>query len=117
MISDGVSISRGNGDNRLITAKDGEVILNESQQRALGGSNIFKSIGVPGFAKGGVVGSPIASLSNIQNQFTSGLNSEVLTEAIRSAVLEGSAIGTATGSQRGISDLTENNYISSTANF
>ena len=117
LISDGVSISRSNGDNRLISAKDGEVILNESQQRALGGSNIFKSIGVPGFATGGVVGSPIASLSNIQNQFTNQLNSEALTESIRTAVLEGSAIGTATGSQRGISDLTENNYISSTANF
>jgi hypothetical protein len=117
LIDGGFEISRSNGDNRLITAKDGEVILNESQQRAIGGASIFKSIGVPGFATGGVVGSPISSLTNIQNQFTNQLNSEVLTESIRNAVLEGSAIGTATGSQRGISDLQNNSYIASTANF
>jgi hypothetical protein len=117
LIDGGFEISRSNGDNRLITAKDGEVILNESQQRAIGGASIFKSIGVPGFATGGVVGSPISSLSNIQNQFTNGLNSEMLSESIRNAVLEGSAIGTATGSQKGISDLQNNSYIASTANF
>jgi hypothetical protein len=117
LVNGGVEISRSNGDNRLITAKDGEVILNKSQQLALGGSSVFKSIGVPGFATGGVVGSPISNLSTIQNQFTSQLNSEVLTESIRTAVLEGSAIGTASGSQRGIADLNTNNYIASTANF
>lgn len=117
LVNGGVEISRSNGDNRLVTVKDGEVILNESQQIALGGAGIFKSIGVPGFATGGVVGSPISNLSNIQNQFTSQLNSEVLTESIRTAVLEGSAIGTASGSQKGISDLNNNNYIASTANF
>ena len=117
LINGGFPISRSNGDNRLITAKDGEVILNESQQRMLGGSNIFKSIGVPGFATGGVVGSPISNLSNIQNQFTNQLNGEALTDSIRTAVLEGSAIGTASGSQKGISDLSNNAYIASTANF
>jgi hypothetical protein len=117
LISGGVEISRSNGDNRLITAKDGEVVLNERQQRALGGSNVFKSIGVPGFATGGVVGSPISSLSNIQNQFTSQLNSDLLAETLKNAVMEGSAVGTATGSQRGISDLSENNIIASNSNF
>jgi len=52
---DGKSIRRSNGDNLLATVKTGEVILNERQQRMLGGSNTFKKIGVPGFASGGVV--------------------------------------------------------------
>jgi hypothetical protein len=117
LISGGLEVSRSNGDNRLITAKDGEVILNERQQMLLGGSDIFRSIGVPGFATGGVVGSPISSLSNIQNQFTNTLNSEMLSESIRKAVLEGSAIGTATGAQKGISDLSNSNIISNGANF
>lgn len=53
----GTPITRSNGDNRLVTVKTGEVILNERQQRALGGDRTFSSIGVPGFATGGVVGS------------------------------------------------------------
>jgi len=52
---DGKSIRRSNGDNLLATVKTGEVILNERQQRMLGGSNTFKKIGVPGFASGGVI--------------------------------------------------------------
>lgn len=44
------------GDNILATVKSGEVILNESQQARAGGSEFFKSIGVPGFAGGGVSG-------------------------------------------------------------
>ena len=43
------------GDNQLIFAKRGEVILNENQQRMLG-YETFKAIGVPGFASGGMVG-------------------------------------------------------------
>ena len=41
------------GDNIFATVKSGEVILNEDQQRAAGGSSFFASIGVPGFASGG----------------------------------------------------------------
>lgn len=59
--SDGVSISRPNGDNLLATVKTGEVILNEAQQAALGGAQTFASIGVPGFATGGAV---LDSVSN-----------------------------------------------------
>lgn len=44
-----------NGDDVLATVKRGEVILNEDQQRRLGGPNTFRSIGVPGFAGGGVI--------------------------------------------------------------
>ncbi len=42
------------GDNVLITAKTGEVILNEKQQAALGGAATFAAIGVPGFVTGGM---------------------------------------------------------------
>jgi hypothetical protein len=38
------------GDNVLAYVKRGEVILNEQQQRALGGADVFASIGVPGFS-------------------------------------------------------------------
>jgi predicted DNA-binding WGR domain protein len=44
-----------NGDNVLATVRTGEVILNESQQKALGGASTFRAIGVPGFAGGGLV--------------------------------------------------------------
>jgi len=44
------------GDDTLIVAKQGEAILNESQQRRIGLSNL-KRAGVPGFADGGVIGS------------------------------------------------------------
>lgn len=58
----GIPISRSNGDNVLATVKTGEVILNERQQSALGGSRTFRAIGVPGFADGGVVGFPSSSI-------------------------------------------------------
>lgn len=44
-----------NGDDILATVKSKEVILNEEQQRLLGGANTFRAIGVPGFAAGGMV--------------------------------------------------------------
>jgi hypothetical protein len=44
-----------NGDNVFATVKTGEVILNDKQQKALGGDETFKRIGVPGFASGGTV--------------------------------------------------------------
>jgi hypothetical protein len=62
----GVPISRSNGDNILATVKTGEVILNERQQAALGGSRTFRSIGVPGFADGGVVGFPSSAIDTGQ---------------------------------------------------
>jgi hypothetical protein len=52
----GIPISRSNGDNMLATVKTGEVILNQQQQAALGGSATFARIGVPGFATGGITG-------------------------------------------------------------
>ncbi len=44
------------GDDTLIVARQGEVVLNDRHQRALGGAATFKRIGVPGFAESGLVG-------------------------------------------------------------
>ncbi|RFM30029.1 phage tail tape measure protein [Deminuibacter soli] len=48
-----------NGDNIFATVKKGEVILNESQQRAMGGPAAFAAAGVPGFAGGGIAYRPL----------------------------------------------------------
>lgn len=55
VIGNGFPINRSNGDNVLITAKTGEVVLNSQQQQAIGGDQVFRDIGVPGFANGGKV--------------------------------------------------------------
>lgn len=62
-IKGGTPIQRSNGDDVLITAKRGEVILNDGQQRRLermGGRDIWNRLGVPGFADGGFVPRQIA---------------------------------------------------------
>lgn len=58
VISNGsnLSVPLSNGDDTLAYVKQGELILNEDQQRAAGGSAFFRSIGVPNFAGGGIVG-------------------------------------------------------------
>ena len=53
----GRKIRRSNGDDTLTTLKTGEVVLNRTQQKRLGGDSTFRAIGVPGFASGGRVGS------------------------------------------------------------
>ena len=53
-----------NGDNTLITAKQGEVVLTEAQQEALGGRMAFAQAGVPGFAYGGMVGGSKTTTNN-----------------------------------------------------
>jgi hypothetical protein len=124
MITKGASHAQGGipalvSGNTPIELEGGEAIINKKSTARFG--NILSQINQAGggvkFEAGGVVGSPISSLSNIQNQFTNGLNSDLLAETLKSAVMEGSAVGTATGSQKGISDLSENNYIASTSNF
>ncbi|HQV76566.1 MAG TPA: hypothetical protein PLE78_13825, partial [Flavobacteriales bacterium] len=58
VVQGGQPIQRDNGDNVLITAKRGEVILNETQQQRLVrlyGDDLFRRAGVPGFAGGGLV--------------------------------------------------------------
>jgi hypothetical protein len=49
-------IPLSNGDDTLAYVGQGEVILNKQQQAKAGGSMFFRSIGVPGFASGGMVG-------------------------------------------------------------
>ena len=117
LVNGGVEISRSNGDNRLVTVKDGEVILNEEQQSKLGGAEIFKIIGVPGFATGGLVGKP-SNLPTVQNSIISNsIDYEKLAIVMRDAVMEGATIGTHSGSQSGILDLSENRRIANGANF
>lgn len=101
----GLPIKRSNGDNVLATLKIGEVVLNESQQRALGGDSTFRAIGVPGFATGGVVGSPTVQ-NVIKNQID-----DVFVETVSRAVRLGAQAGTATGAQKGISDLSTERHI------
>ena len=69
-------------DGQIITVKTNEVILNEEQQRLLGGPSTFSSIGVPGFANGGrVAGRPISapsivSTSNQSDKFIKAMNEQ-----------------------------------------
>lgn len=51
-----LSVPLSNGDNTLAYVKQGEVILNATQQRKAGGANFFRKLGVKGFAGGGMVG-------------------------------------------------------------
>ena len=67
-IKGGTPINRANGDNVLITAKTGEVIMNENQQRKLqsvAGRDVFSKLGIPGFDSGGLIGSGINT--NVNN--------------------------------------------------
>lgn len=55
---DGRPIRRDNGDNLLVTAQVGEMFVNEAHQRKaqlLYGDDVWKKIGIPGFASSGVV--------------------------------------------------------------
>lgn len=63
----GTPVTRSNGDDRLVTVKTGEVILNQEQQARLGGPATFTRIGVPGFATGGLnTTAPIQSFAESQ---------------------------------------------------
>ncbi len=74
----GIPIKRSNGDDTLVrvagkgmaTLKKGEVVLNEAQQARAGGAAFFKSIGVPAFASGGVVGGAPLSAPTLQASTT-----------------------------------------------
>lgn len=114
IITDGMPISRRNGDDVLITAKKNEVILNDIQQIRMGGPSAFAKAGVPGFATGGIVGS---NLSSVQNTITNSLDMTAMVSAIGQAVFDGANSGTAQGSQNGIVELSSNRLISNGANF
>ena len=71
----GKSVYRSNGDNMMATVRTGEVILNERQQAALGGDRTFASIGVPGFAGGGITDSQLTYSMN-NNAIDAQVNSD-----------------------------------------
>ena len=117
LVTGGLAITRSNGDDRLITAKTGEVILNEAQQKIIG-ADMFNIAGVPGFANGGVNGSTLAS---VQRTVSAGLDAGDLAATLGAAVEAGANAGankgTSRGAQRGISDLSNNRQIQQNATF
>lgn len=113
LVRGGLPIRRSNGDNVLATLKTGEVVLNERQQVALGGSTVFRAIGVPGFANGGVAGGSTATL---QRSIISGID-ERMADTIGKAVLKGSRQGTQTGSRQGIVDASTERYLDNLSTF
>jgi len=117
IVTDGVPIQRSNGDDVLITAKRGEVILNQRQQSIIG-TQMLRMAGVPGFATGGVVGSSTALIQNDITQRSQQIDlSETISEAVRQGAMEGSRQGSAEGSQTGLADLSTNMDISRKAIF
>lgn len=112
IIDDGHPIRRANGDDVLITAKRGEVILNERHQRMLGGNATFASIGVPGFATSGIVGNLPSESAIVQNNVYNQMNEVQLSETIANAVMEGARLGSQEGSQIG----TNNGLVDASAN-
>lgn len=112
LVGNGFEISRSNGDNRLVTVKTGEVILNENQQALLGGASTFSAIGVPGFAGGGVVARP-SDLASVQNSIKVNTGNVSLSNEAVQAI----ALAVYSGSQNGLGDLAENRKIANGANF
>lgn len=98
-VMEGVRINRSNGDNRLITAKDGEVVLTEAHQRMLGGDATFKALGIKGFATGGIVGG--SSMPIVQNSILTN-NDDAIAKAIGDAVRQGSQQGSQAGTRQGV---------------
>lgn len=107
-IVNGMPISRANGDNVLITARMGEAILNDQQQRAIGTANLANA-GVPGFSASGS--------AFVQNELSSSVNTEAMAEMIADAVQLGAERGTASGSERGLTNLSDNRQIMENAKF
>lgn len=113
VINRGIPIRRNNGDNVLITAKKGEVVLNERQQMFLG-RDFLSLAGVPGFATGGVVGP--SNITTVQNMIGTSIDQQ-LADTIGEAVREGSQLGTSAGAQQGILDLSTERAIANVASF
>lgn len=73
MSQHGIPIRRSNGDDRLITAKVNETIVNEEQKARLGGDAAFRKAGIPGYAGGGAL-SPMSLGQEVETR-TAALNS------------------------------------------
>ena len=64
-VKGGYRIKRqSNGDDTLIMAKQGEVVLTKAQQEAIGGNMALAYAGVPGFAMGGMIGGTTNTTNN-----------------------------------------------------
>lgn len=77
-----------NGDDTLAYVRQGEVILNQDQQRRAGGSMFFRNLGVPGFAGGGIVG---GGYSNVSNMSGLKIDYDILAAKIGQEVAKGNA--------------------------
>lgn len=101
---DGYEVNVANGDNRLITAKTGEVMLSE-QSRAYLGDSLLSQAGVPGLS--GAASSSLDS-GNMAND---------IANAVYQASLSGTSEGTARGAASGIVGLSDNRVVSNNATF
>lgn len=108
VINSGVSIDRPNGDNVLIAAKLGEVMLNDSQQRSIGYANL-SAAGVQGLSSSGNI--------SVQNSLESNVNAAQMANIIADAVMIGAERGSAKGSSDGIERLSSNRQIMENAKF
>lgn len=100
-----------------VEIEGGEAIINKkstAKYRSLL-SAINTDQGGVAFASGGIPGA--AALTALKNESDSILNPEVLAEVVGAAVKEGAAIGTESGSQKGIGDYNTNLNIEQNANF
>src|SRR5574343_422437 len=101
----GPRIKRSNGDNVLVgagrgmvTLRTGEKVLNERQQRRLEmltGGNIWRMIGLPGYATGGTVtrrqltrGTALVNMPTAPNNFGTGFETRAAVDAERSAEIQ-----------------------------
>lgn len=112
----GVAISTPNG---MIEAEGGEVIINKNSSRLF--ANELSAInqaggGIPLYSGGGNIGIPPSSLSAVQNMISVSTTTEISDAAI-DRLYNAVFLGTHTGSQSGISDLSTNRQIANGANF
>lgn len=82
-----LSVPLESGDDRLVYIGKNEVVLNQQQQRRAGGSRFFASIGVPGFADGGLVG----SYANMGSMGGTKIDYDILASKIGQEVAKGNA--------------------------
>lgn len=106
VVNDGFPIFRNNGDDTLITARTGEVVLNDVQRGYIG-NDILNMAGVPG----------VSPSSNTAIQESVSGNSAGLTEIIADAVYKGSLLGTLSGTETGMVQASENRAIQNNATF
>ena len=102
----------------MIEAEGGEVIINKKSSAMYRGilSQINQLGGGIKFASGGVLGN-ISSSPTVQNNFKTLIDMDLMRDVIHDAVLEGSLLGTQSGSQMGIVELSNNREIQNGANF